>query len=125
VLTVNSHLIGRRRSGDNDQATLYEPEGTDLPQIMRAILFHDSAGGRQYTSLSNRVYDSLDLTGQLRLGRAVLTASGPRVTRATAEAARGGEPVVEQELTYYRFVIPVDRSGTSDVGQQTVELRLD
>ncbi|MEX2138769.1 MAG: hypothetical protein WD894_05870 [Pirellulales bacterium] len=125
VLTIKSYLTGRRRSGDKDQATPYAPEGTELPQIVRAILFHDSAGGRQYTSLSNRVYHRLDLTGQLRLGRAVLTAMGPPVSRVAVSAVRGSEPQMEEELTFYRFVIPVDRSSSSDDGQQTVELRLD
>jgi hypothetical protein len=50
---------------------------------------------------------------------------GPPVTRAAVEAARGGEAGIEQDLTYYRFVIPVNRSGKSDDGQQTVELRLE
>jgi hypothetical protein len=123
-LTVSSFLTGRRRSGDKDQAIPYEPEGDDLPQIVRAILFHDAAGGRQYTSLSNRVYQRLDVTGQLRLGRAVLMAMGPAVMGTAVEAARGGEPDVERDLTFYRFVIPVDRnSSTDDV--PTVELRLD
>jgi hypothetical protein len=124
VLTVNSFLIGRRRTGDKDQAMPYDPEGTNLSRIVQAMLFHDAAGGRQYTSLTNRVYHRLDLSAQLSLGRAVLTGIGSPATRADIDAARGGEAVVEQELAYYRFVIPVDRSGTSGNAQPTVELRL-
>jgi hypothetical protein len=125
VLTVNSFLIGRRRTGDKDQATPYQPEGTDLSRIVQAILFHDAAGGRQYTSLANRIYHRLDLSAQLSLGRAVLSAAGPPVTRAAIDADRGGEPTVEKEMAFYRFVIPVDRSGASDNSQPTIELRLD
>jgi hypothetical protein len=123
VLSMRSYLTGRRRKGDKDQAIPYEPGGTELLPIVRAMLFHDAAGGRMYTSLGNRVYDRLDLTGQIRLGRAVLLATGPPLARAAVEAARGGEPQVEQEWAFYRFVIPVDRSRSTDDEQETVELR--
>jgi hypothetical protein len=125
LLTIQSYLTGRRPVGDKEQATPFEPDGSDLQRIVRAILFHDAAGGRQYTSLSNRVYDRLDLSGQLRLDRAVLLAIGPPATRVSIKGNHSEAPKTENELAYYRFVISVNRGGTSDEEPPTIELRLD
>jgi hypothetical protein len=125
LLTIQSYLTGRRPVGDKEQATPFEPDGADLKRIVRAMLFHEAGGGRQYTSLSNRVYDRLDLSGQLRLDRAVLLATGPPATTLTVRGNRSEAPRIENELAYYRFVIPVNRGGTSDEQPPTIELRLD
>ena len=125
LLTIQSYLTGRRPVGDKEQATPFEPDGSDLQRIVRAMLFHEAAGGRQYTSLSNRVYDRLDLSGQLRFDRAVLLATGPPATTLTVRGNHSEAPRIENELAYYRFVIPVNRDGTSDDQPPTIELRLD
>jgi hypothetical protein len=125
VLTVSSFLTGRRKSGEKEKATPYAPDGTDLRQIVRAILFHDAAGARQYTSLANRLYHRLDMTGQLRLGRAVLMATGPPATCVDVAAAWSDDFQLEQKLAFYRFVIPVDRSVANEDARPVVELRLD
>ena len=121
--TIHSYLTGRHTVGDKEQATPYDPEGGELLPIIRAMLFHDAAGGRQYTSLSNRVYNTLDWTEQLRLGRAVLVATGPPATRINIHGKRGSDVVVKERLAIYRFMIPVDRND--DREERTVELRLD
>jgi hypothetical protein len=125
LLTIQSYLTGRRQVGDKEQATPYDPDGSNLQSIVRAVLFHEAAGGGQYTSLSNHVFDRLDLSGQLRLDRAVLLATGPPATTLTVEGNRSAAPQVENELAYYRFMIPVNRVEISDEQAPTIELRID
>ncbi len=123
LLTVNSYLTGRRPVGEKEIATPYEPDGSNLLRILRAIAFHEAAGGRQYTSLTNRIYQRLDLSDQLRLGRAVLMASGRPVTRATATSADGSQAAPETPSAIYRFVIPVGRSRDGDDELPVMSLR--
>jgi hypothetical protein len=125
LLTIQSYLNDRRTVGDKEQATPYEPDGADLSRIVRAMLFHEAAGASQYTSLSNRVYNRLDLSGQIRLDRAVLLAIGPPATQVTVAGHHAAAPQMENELAFYRFVIPVDPRGSDDEQPPTVELRLD
>jgi hypothetical protein len=121
---VNSYLTGRRRVGEKEQTTPYEPDGTDLARVVRAILFYDSAGGEQYTSLSNGIYDRFDATDSMRLGRAVLFAIGEPATNAHVSGTRGDAPQMEVDLSFYRFFIPVERSGRGEERRPMVELRL-
>jgi hypothetical protein len=122
--SVSSYLTGRRTIGEKEQATPYEPDGVDVARIARMMMFHDAAGGRQYTSLSNRYFDRLDMTEPLRFGRAVLLAAGPPATSLSLASTSGSEPRIEDERAYYRFVIPVNRRGRSEE-PPVVELRLD
>jgi hypothetical protein len=124
VLSVRSYLTGRRAVGDKEQATPYEPDSDELSRIAPMVMFHDMAGGTQYTSLSNRYFHALDLTGQLRLGRAVLLAAGPPASRVEISSIQDRDKRVEEELAFYRFVIPVDRSGSDSEERPIVELRL-
>jgi hypothetical protein len=123
--TIHSYLTGGHTVGDKEQATPYDPEGGELLPIVRAMLFHDAAGGRQFTSLSNRVYHALDWSEQLRLGRAVLVATGPPATRMNIHGKRGNDVVVKERLAIYRFMFPVDRSDHREDDGRTVELRVD
>jgi hypothetical protein len=122
-LTVKSYLTGRRGTGEKEHATPYEPDSDDVARVAPMMMFHDAAEGRQYTSLSNRYFHSLDLTEQLRLERAVLFGAGPPRVRVEIDNQRASTVQTEEELTYYRFVIPVARSADSEE-RPAVELRL-
>jgi hypothetical protein len=124
VLTVGSYLTGRRKTGDKEQTVAHDPEGADLRQIVRSMLFYRAAGGKQYTALSNRIYDRLDLTSQMRLDRAVVLATGPAATATSVQTAGEQAAELEEELTFYRFVIPVDREVPRAGDTPTAHLRL-
>ena len=68
-------------------------------------MFHEAAGGRNYTSLTHRYQPWLDLSRHLDLGRAVLVgrAAGPAAELAVA----GQAAVPNQKWTFYRLLIPV------------------
>jgi hypothetical protein len=122
-LTIHAFLTDRRIIGEKEQSTPYDPASDDLTQIMRMLMFYDSAGGRRYTGLSDRYFDSLDITPSLRLGRAVLLARGPAATKLSIQSSGADHELSEQSLAFYRFVIPVSRGLSSDEADQaTAEL---
>ncbi|MEQ9069786.1 MAG: hypothetical protein RLO18_23840, partial [Gimesia chilikensis] len=77
-------------------------------QILKILTFHESSGGFGYTGLSNIAAEQLDLTEQLRLGRAVLFA---RLDQPLSQVKLDDtELPQDQQDTYLRVVIPVKRS---------------
>jgi hypothetical protein len=115
----------------------YDRASTDLAHILETMMFHTLAGGELYTNLTNRAQAYVDLSGQVRLGRAVLVGRAPRpaATLSRSGAGRGDhdragsqsghrQPAASdssggdssapglldaggQHLTFYRFVLPV------------------
>jgi hypothetical protein len=85
----------------------YDASRRDLPYIMRMLSFYLSAGGRDYTGLRNDVLQSLDLSPQLRMGRAVLVG---RLKKSSVQWNVDDQPVADPEpLTYVRMVLPVEK----------------
>jgi hypothetical protein len=122
-MTIHAYLTERRVIGEKEQSTPYDPASDDLTRIARMLMFYDSAGGRRYTSLSNRYFDTLDMTPLLRLGRAVLLARGPSATKISVQSDGAEHEASEESLAFYRFVIPVRRGLSSDDAEQaTAEL---
>ena len=54
--------------------TPYDQSSTDLPYILRTMMFYEAGGGRRYTGLSNSYQKFVDLSDRLDLGRAILVA---------------------------------------------------
>jgi hypothetical protein len=105
----------------------YDRASTDLTHILETMMFHSLTGGELYTNLANRARGFVDLSSQVRLGRAVIVgrASQPAATfrrsgagRADRDSAGGNAAESElldaegQHLTFYRFVLPV--TGVTD-----------
>ena len=108
--TYFRHLAGR---GDKDINRPYDRSTLDLGRIAEMLMFHDAAGGRNYTGLAHRYHAFLDLSDQLRLGRAVLLGSGPA---PAAELQDRGRTLADEHRTcraFYRIVLPVRQSGPS------------
>ncbi|HTU24842.1 MAG TPA: hypothetical protein VMF30_05565, partial [Pirellulales bacterium] len=113
----------------------YDRASTDLARILETMMFHTAIGGELYTNLVNRWQGYVDLSNQLRLGRAVLLgrAAQPavRLLRGAGAAIEGIEvgaagkanpsgEVLEaagQHLTFYRFVLPV-KSGAGSSSER-------
>jgi hypothetical protein len=102
----------------------YDRASTDLAQIVETMMFHGLIGGELYTNLAHRAQSYVDLSSQVRLGRAVLMgrAAEPAAmllrrggddSSASSDSASGDSAGSEltdadgQHLTYYRFVFPV------------------
>ncbi len=96
------------------QATPYDLASTQIPDILRIMMFYDAAGGQSYTRLANRYQPFVDSAALLKANRAILigfarsdneqTFPGGTVPRCNGNAL-SSEQV--ERTTAYRFVIPV------------------
>ena len=59
------------------EVTPYDQSSTDLPYILRTMMFYEAAGGRRYTGLWNAYQGFVDLSTLLKADRAILVAQGP------------------------------------------------
>jgi hypothetical protein len=122
-------LTGRRvvfsKTGDQyrQEATPYDQSSTDIPYILRTMMFYEAAGGQHYTGLWNAYQEFVDLSTLLNADRAILVAqgpSGPQEESGGATLLCNGQPsggTQNRHVTMYRFVFPV-RSGQSAVGSR-------
>jgi hypothetical protein len=116
-------LTGRRTVQDSgekfhQEATPYDQASTDIPYILRMMMFYEAAGGRRHVGLWNAYQDFVDLSSLLRADRAILLAQQPVEEESHQGAAllRDGRPLAVphgQHITLYRFVFPVkqEKSG--------------
>jgi hypothetical protein len=109
-LTSRTLLTRQRIVDSKDVTTVYDPQSTDVGRILEMMMFHEIAGGPDYTAdLTNRYSQYCDLSGHLTAGRAVLVA---RVPHGGSELVVDGRPVTgphDEEWVFYRFVLPVER----------------
>lgn len=100
----------------------YNPQSRDPQHLMRILSFHEAAGGKEYTGLDNHALGGLELTGLLRLQRAVLIgrvrAAGSRLMQHSDDAAaKALEP--HQRHTFVRIVLPVRQPS----GEESLKYR--
>jgi hypothetical protein len=118
-LTGRKLKIGQGKDS-RELSTPYERFSTDPTYILRAMMFFEAAGGREYTGLWNRYQGFVDLSDLLKSGRAILVATAPSDPSAdvcpNARLLRDGQPVSspgDRPVTVYRFVFPVDRGESA------------
>jgi len=88
--------------------TDYNPFSKNVYEILKILTYHEMSGGFGYTGLSNISSEQLDLSEQLRLGRAVLFA---RLDRPLSQVLLDDQKLdQENQTTYIRVVIPVKKS---------------
>ncbi|WP_164103630.1 hypothetical protein [Candidatus Laterigemmans baculatus] len=104
--------LNRRQAAEN--STQSEPwnraDDRDLARLMEIVLFYQTAGGEQYTELSNRTLADLDLSHLLTSDRAVLMG---RVAAPQATVWVDGQPLESEQVeaeTYVRVVLQVETS---------------
>lgn len=91
----------------------YDRESFDVPMILREMMFYQASGGYQYAGLLNRYQNTIDLSGHLKLGRAILVGFSDQPAGTLLRGQDGGKswsPVKGPEdchWTCYRFVIPI------------------
>ena len=97
------------------EATPYDQSSTDVPYILRMMMFYQEAGGRRYTGLENAFQNFVDLSALLKADRAILVAQCPSGAQAKLQGAvllRDGQPLggtKSRHVTMYRFVFPVKK----------------
>lgn len=106
---------GNEKEDYHSQSTPYDPASVDTAYVLRAMMFHEAAGGRAYTGMSNRYQGFVDLSHLLKTGRAVLVGRAePAAGNAEhhgAELLCNGQPVPPEQVRHtaaYRFVFAVE-----------------
>lgn len=110
-----TRAVSRRieQKGQNNATVItvqtdYDPFSKDTYEILKMLTYHEMSGGFGYTRLSNLSAEQLDLSEQLRLGRAVLFA---RLDTPLSQVQLDDQPLDQkQQSTYLRVVIPVKKS---------------
>tara|TARA_R110002111_G_scaffold262875_1_gene342526 strand:- start:82323 stop:84662 length:2340 start_codon:yes stop_codon:yes gene_type:complete len=88
--------------------TDYNPFSKDVYDILKILTYHEMSGGFGYTGLSNISSEQLDLSEQLRLGRAVLFA---RLDKPLSQVLLDEQKLdQDNQSTFIRVVIPVKKS---------------
>ena len=88
--------------------TDYDPFSKNTYEILKMLTYHEMSGGFGYTRLSNLSAKQLDLSEQLRLGRAVLFA---RLDTPLSQVQLDDQELDQKhQSTYLRVVIPVKKS---------------
>ena len=113
VKTIDGWLTESRVSSDfKDLSQPWDRRDADVPRIIRMMMFHDAAGGSDYTGLLQRFQSEVDFSDHLQQGRAVL------VGRATSPASqiqlRNKNATIESSgdhIAFYRLLLPVRRSS--------------
>jgi len=105
VTTIDTHFKPSDLS--SGRAGTYDAGSEDLSSILEMMMFHEALGGESYTSLSNDYQGFLDVSGQLKAGRAILFGY---MGQSAAQLLRDGQPLEDphgKRATIYRFVLPV------------------
>jgi hypothetical protein len=92
----------------------HDPGSQDVEEILRKMMFHQSAGGDDHTRLGNRQFGYLDMSPLLSLNRAVLVARvDPEKLGRMQLKTGGGDPPgrADRRSAFIRLVIPVEESG--------------
>jgi hypothetical protein len=99
-------LTQKRVVDAKDVVTPWNPRSADIARILEVMMFHQAAGGDNYTGLTQRFYSRLDLSDHLRTGRAILV--GQASQRAIDWGDAGlDEDSFEPSSTVVRVVIPI------------------
>jgi hypothetical protein len=91
------------------EQTPYNPLSRDRTELVRMLTFHQAAGGSSYTRLRDDQLQELDLSLQLRMGRAVLFGRLKSNSPAAARVVVDGQALnPAAQATYIRCVLPVE-----------------
>lgn len=111
-------LKRRRVQESTDGGELWDRQSTDVQRIMEVTMFHSAAGGRSYTSLSNRFQSYVDLSSHIDGDRAVLVG---KVKNPPSKIQVDGQEVDEdqaQSWSYVRIIYPVQKRSPSEIAQR-------
>jgi hypothetical protein len=108
------HFLSKRpQQSTKDETPPYDFAGFNVPRILEMMMFHEKAGGANYTGLLNRYQQFVDLSGQLELGKAILVGWGPAGAQTQVNGTALDEIPESRHDTVYRFLIPVQVVNTS------------
>ena len=97
----------QENGSDKEGGLAWNPEDTNINRISEMLMFHESARGREYTSMSNGYQSDLDLSEQVYLNRAILFGRLGDVCTQLNFKSDSGLPEFDQSRTIIRLIIPV------------------
>lgn len=105
-LNLEWRLTRRRVLEKRNVTTPWDPNSLDVPRLLEMMMFHQAAGGENYTLLAHRYEQTIDLSDHLRNGRAILL--GQAAAPATRMQFTNHEPPEpSRQWTFCRVVFPV------------------
>jgi hypothetical protein len=108
---IDALITKRRFSVTHDDITPYDRASLDPQRIIELMMFHEAAGGANYTGLLHRSQAFVDLTSQLDFGRAILVAHGPDATAIEINGQEVDTSAANRHTTIYRFIVPVPQNN--------------
>ena len=104
--TIAGHFTRRGNNGEDEVSEAWDTSSTRLPKITKMMSFFDLIGGETYTQLGNNYHASIDLSEQIKMGRAVVL--GQLRDTSTPLTINGNEfQAYDKQLTLIRMVMPV------------------
>lgn len=101
--SAESYLTRQSLAQDRETAEKYDATAVDLGRIGEVVGFYEAAHGASYTGLANRDIAEVDLSRQLRLGRAILV--GQSSTGANVGITPGPRATPHRQTTWWRFLL--------------------
>jgi len=111
-------LKRRRVQESTDGGELWDRQSTDIERIMEVTMFHSAAGGRSYTSLSNRFQSYVDLSSHVSGDRAVLVGKVERPPNKIQVNGQTVDSEQAQSWSYVRIIYPVQKRAPSEIAQR-------
>lgn len=107
VIRIENHLTKKQLSSMKEQILPYDRAGFDPARIIEVMMFHEAAGGTNYTGLLHRHQRYTDLSEQLDFGKAILV--GRAETGSVIEINGQGAPAesINRHNTIFRLLLPV------------------
>ena len=99
LLTGRKVVFTETNDKYRQEVTPYDQSSTDVPYILRMMMFYQAAGAERYTGLWNAYQDFVDLSTLLQADRAILVAQGPAGGQEKSRGAtllRDGRPLGTQ-----------------------------
>lgn len=107
-LNLEARLTQRTIVRAQDISTPWQQDSTDVPLIVRMLMFHEAAGGKTYTGLTHRYQPYVDLSEAIKTGRAVFVGRlNEPVTSLSQSNSPLAAPADQQTWTWVRILIPV------------------
>ena len=107
-LNLEARLTQRTVVRAQDISTPWQQDSTDVPLIVRMLMFHEAAGGKNYTGLTHRYQPYVDLSEAIKTGRAVFVGRlDEPVTSLSQNNHLLAAPADQQVWTWVRILIPV------------------
>lgn len=111
--TARSYFNRRTRASEESnkgQNIPWDPTGTNVSRIAEMLMFHEAAGGTEYTGLTHGYQSFVDLSRQLGLSQAILVGELDQpVTRLQIDEGQS-EYQYDSVTTLIRIVIPVEQN---------------